>query len=193
MDATWFLRPEQIVYPYSSRFYPSEVLKASGSHEHMVDEIQERCFVLFIRDFIRGRPMEWKQGQSIYLCEQRYSETYKSLSRIKNWASCYPPGHKPSDMKLNPFPEPLVLKKLPSANMMDKAGKHDADGSSRSSTPHDTSSMGSKGASADGSRRNQHAGSPPLTKAHQASPGPSSNHWLRCNYSSLSTGYQCTA
>lgn len=190
LDATWFLRPDQTVHPYASRFYTSEVLKASGSHEHMVEEIQERCFVLFVRDFIRGRPMEWKQGQSIYVCEQRYNETYKSLSKIKNWASCLPPGHKPSDMKLNPFPEPLVLKKLPSASMVDKAGKHDGnDGSSRSSTPHDSS----KGA-VEGSKRssvNQHPGSPPMTKAH-ASPGPS-HHWVRCNYSSLSTGLQCSA
>ncbi|KAI8350693.1 hypothetical protein B0O80DRAFT_389041, partial [Mortierella sp. GBAus27b] len=187
LDATWFLRPEQTIHPYASRFYPSEVLKASGSHEHMVDEIQEKCFVLYVREFIRGRPVEWKQGQTIYLCEQRYNETYKSLSRIKNWASCFPPGHKPSDMKLNPYPEPLTLKRLPSASMVDKAGKHDADGSSRSSTPHDTSSMSSK--MADGSKR--HQGSPPLTKAH-ASPG-GSHHWVRCNYSSLSTGLQCSA
>ncbi|KAF9979523.1 hypothetical protein BGZ65_006438 [Modicella reniformis] len=174
LDATWFLRPEQTVHPYASRFYPSEVLKASGSHEHTVEEIQEKCFVLYVRDFVRGRPMEWKQGQNIYVCEQRYNETYKSLSKIKNWASCLPPGHKPSDMKLNPYPEPLNLKKLPSASMVDKAGRQDAnEGSSRSSTPHDTSSK----ASGEGSKRNQHPGSPPLTKAHQASPGPS-HHWV---------------
>ncbi|KAG0006693.1 hypothetical protein BGZ80_005173, partial [Entomortierella chlamydospora] len=190
LDATWFLRPDQIVHPYASRFYPSEVLKASGSHEHLVSEIQDKCYVLYTRDYVRGRPIEWNQNQSIYLCEQRYNEAYKSVSKIKNWASCLPPGHKPSDMKLNLFPEPLVLKKLPSASMVDKAGRHDSEGPSRSSTPQDTSSR----ASAGGHKRNslnQHPGSPPMAMTHQAQQ-VAPHHWVRCNYSSLSTGLQCS-
>ncbi|KAI8602877.1 hypothetical protein EDD21DRAFT_303076 [Dissophora ornata] len=196
LDATWFLRPDQIVHPYASRFYPTEVLKASASHEHLVDEILEKCFVLYTRDYVRGRPAEWRQGQSIYLCEQRYSEAYRSVSKIKNWASCLPPGHKPSDMKLNLFAEPLLLKKLPSASMVDKAGKYDAnEGTSRSSTPQDTSSMSSKSAPSGGIKRtsvNQHPGSPPLTKSHHAQQGPP-QQWFRCDYRSLSTGLQCSA
>lgn len=190
LDATWFLRPDQIVHPYASRFYPSEVLKASASHEHLVDEIMEKCFVLFTRDYVRGRPVEWKQGQSIYLCEQRYSETYKTVSKIKNWASCLPPGHKPGDIKFNLFPEPLVLKRLPSASMVDKAGKHDNEGHSRSITPQLTGNTPAIPA-----KRNsiqQHPGSPPMTKPP---PGqlPPPQHWLRCHYASLSTGLQCSA
>ncbi|KAG0250955.1 hypothetical protein BG011_007954, partial [Mortierella polycephala] len=194
LDTTWFLRPDQIVHSYASRFYPSEVVKASGSHEHPLGDILGRCFVLYTRDYVRGRPVDWKQGQNIYLCEQRYSEAYKSVSKIKNWASCLPPGHKPSDIKFNLFPEPLVLKKLPSASMVDKAGKHDAgEVASRSSTPQDTSS---KIVGAGGNKRNSvnmHPGSPSMAKLpsqpHQAHP----QHWVRCNYSSLSTGLQCSA
>lgn len=196
LDATWFLRPDQIVHPYASRFYPSEVLKA-GTHEHMVDEIEEKCFVLYTRDYIRGRPIEWKQGQSIYLCEQRYSESYKTVSKIKNWASCLPPGHKPSDIKFNLFPEPLVLKKLPSASMMDKAaGKHElAEDASRASTPQEANVVVARGATSGANKRNsvnQHPGSPPLTKgAHMGNAHPP--NWVRCNYASLSTGLQCPA
>lgn len=155
-----------------------------------MDEILEKCFVLFTRDFIRGRPVEWKQGQSIYLCEQRYSETYKTVSKIKNWASCLPPGHKPSDIKFKLFPEPLVLKRLPSASMVDKAGKQDSgDGHPRSITPQATPNM-----SAVPAKRNslqQHPGSPPMAKVPGQLPPP--QHWLRCHYASLTTGLQCSA
>ncbi|KAG0298225.1 hypothetical protein BGZ98_000277, partial [Dissophora globulifera] len=187
LDATWFLRPDQIVHPYASRFYPSEVLKASG-HEHLVSEIQDKCFVLYTRDYIRGRPAEWKHGQGIYLCEQRYSETYKSVAKIKNWASCFPPGHKPSDMKLNLYPEPLVIKKLPGMSMVDKAGRQDSkEGDPRSTTPQDPGLRPT--ASNKRNSVNQHPGSPPMTKSHQSTP----QQWVRCNYQSLSTGLPCSA
>lgn len=123
MDAIWFLRPEHIVHPYASRFYPSEVVKAAGVYEHPVSDILERCFVLQTKDYIRGRPVDWQEGQSIYVCEQRYNESYKSVSKIKNWASCFPPGHKPDAIQLKLFPQPMVIKKLPSASMMNRAGK----------------------------------------------------------------------
>ncbi|KAG0309630.1 hypothetical protein BGZ98_000039 [Dissophora globulifera] len=141
MDASWFLRPEHIVHPYASRFYPGEVVKASGLHEHLVSDIQGRCFVLQTKDYIRGRPMNCKPGQSIYLCEQRYNDSYKSVSKIKNWATCLPPGHKPGDIQLRLHPQPLTIKKLPSASMVDKAGKVDSSESiSRGPTPRRTSS-----------------------------------------------------
>ncbi|KAG9321032.1 hypothetical protein KVV02_004993 [Mortierella alpina] len=197
LDATWFLRPEQIVHSYTSRFYPSEVVKASGPHEHLVDEIQERCFVLYTRDFVRGRPVDWRQGQSIYVCEQRYSESSKTVTKIKNWASILPPGRKPSDIKFNLFPEPLVLKKLPSASMVEKAGKHDyGEGASRSSTPQDMRGTGGAMAGAGHQRSSihSHPGSPPMSKIpNQHTPQQIPSHWVRCNYSSLSTGLQCPA
>ncbi|KAK3819787.1 MAG: hypothetical protein J3Q66DRAFT_162612 [Benniella sp.] len=123
LDAIWFLRPEHIVHPYASRFYSSEVVKAAGVYEHLVNDILERCFVLQTKDYIRGRPVNWQEGQSIYVCEQRYNESYKSVSKIKNWASCFPPGHKPDAVQLKLFPQPMVIKKLPSASMVEKAGK----------------------------------------------------------------------
>ncbi|KAG0241333.1 hypothetical protein BGX31_001232, partial [Mortierella sp. GBA43] len=123
LDAIWFLRPEHIVHPYSSRFYPSEVVKTAGAYEHLVNDIVEKCFVLQTKDYIRGRPVEWQEGQSIYVCEQRYNESYKSVSKIKNWASCFPLGHRPDPVQLKMFPQPLTIKKLPSASMIDKAGK----------------------------------------------------------------------
>ncbi|KAI8605592.1 hypothetical protein EDD21DRAFT_363239 [Dissophora ornata] len=141
LDAVWFLRPEHIVHPYASRFYTAEVVKASGVHEHLVSDIVERCFVLQTKDYTRGRPDNWEEGQSIYICEQRYNDSYKSVSKIKNWASCLPPGHKPGDIQLKLFPQPLVIKKLPSASMVDKAGKRDtSEPASRASTPQDSPS-----------------------------------------------------
>ncbi|KAF9958085.1 hypothetical protein BGZ70_009312 [Mortierella alpina] len=141
LDAVWFLRPENIVHPYASRFYPSEVVKASGVHAHLVEDVVERCFVLQTKDYIRGRPHNWKEGLSIYVCEQRYNESYKSVTKIKNWASCLPPGHKPTDIQLVPYPQPLTIKKNPSASMVDKAGRQDtSEPASRAGTPEDTPS-----------------------------------------------------
>ncbi|KAF9979609.1 hypothetical protein BGZ75_009428 [Mortierella antarctica] len=139
LDAVWFLRPENIVHPYASRFYPSEVVKASGVHAHLVEDVVERCFVLQTKDYIRGRPHNWKEGLSIYVCEQRYNESYKSVTKIKNWASCLPPGHKPADIELVTYPQPLSIKKNPSASMVDKAGRQDtSEPASRAGTPEDT-------------------------------------------------------
>ncbi|KAF9997773.1 hypothetical protein BGZ65_006652, partial [Modicella reniformis] len=118
------------------RFYQSEVVKAAGVYEHLVSDIKERCFVLQTKDYIRGRPVNWKEGQSIYVCEQRYNESYKSVSKIKNWASCFPPGHKPEPVQLKLFPQPLAIKKLPSASMVDKAVKRDtSEPASRAESP----------------------------------------------------------
>ncbi|KAF9084728.1 hypothetical protein BGX23_010265 [Mortierella sp. AD031] len=135
-DAGWFLRPEQVIVPYASRFYPSEVVKMSERLDYSLGDIQGRCFVLQTKDYIRGRPVSWKEGQEIYLCEQRYNDSYKSVSKIKNWSTCLPPGNKNDEIPLTPFPYPLVLKKLPSASMMNKAGRQDtSEPVSRASTP----------------------------------------------------------
>ncbi|KAF9950132.1 hypothetical protein BGZ72_008157 [Mortierella alpina] len=132
---------EKYVADYPCRFYPSEVVKASGVHAHLVEDVVERCFVLQTKDYVRGRPDNWKEGLSIYVCEQRYNESYKSVTKIKNWASCLPPGHKPTDIQLVPHPQPLVIKKLPSASMVDKAGRQDtSEPASRAATPEDTPS-----------------------------------------------------
>ncbi|KAG0254129.1 hypothetical protein BGZ95_006125, partial [Linnemannia exigua] len=136
VDAGWFLRPEQIIVPYASRFYASEVVKMSERVDYLLDDVQGRCFVLQTKDYVRGRPVSWKEGQTIYVCEQRYNESYKSVTKIKNWANCLPPGQKNDSISLTPFPYPLVLKKLPSASMLRRAGKQDtSEPVSRANTP----------------------------------------------------------
>ncbi|KAK3837328.1 MAG: Bromodomain-containing protein [Linnemannia gamsii] len=136
VDAGWFLRPEQIIVPYASRFYASEVVKMSERVDYLLDDVQGRCFVLQTKDYVRGRPVSWKEGQTIYVCEQRYNESYKSVTKIKNWANCLPPGQKNDSLPLTPFPYPLVLKKLPSASMLHRAGKQDtSEPVSRINTP----------------------------------------------------------
>ncbi|KAG0292373.1 hypothetical protein BGZ96_004177 [Linnemannia gamsii] len=136
VDAGWFLRPEQIIVPYASRFYPSEVVKMSERVDYFLGDVLGRCYVLQTKDYIRGRPLSWKEGQVIYVCEQRYNESYKSVTKIKNWPACLPPEQKHDNVALNPYPYPLVLKKLPSASMLNRAGKQDAsEPVSRATTP----------------------------------------------------------
>ncbi|KAF9140652.1 hypothetical protein BGX30_006185 [Mortierella sp. GBA39] len=136
LDAGWFLRPEQIIVPYASRFYPSEVVKMSERVDYFLGDVQGRCYVLQTKDYIRGRPASWKEGQAIYVCEQRYNESYKSVTKIKNWPACLPPDQKHDNLTLTPYPYPLVLKKLPSASMLNRVGKQDtSEPMSRTSTP----------------------------------------------------------
>ncbi|GJJ78572.1 hypothetical protein EMPS_10931 [Entomortierella parvispora] len=143
LDAVWFLRPDQIVHPYSSRFYADEVVRVSGVHPHALSEVIEKCFVLLPRDYTRGRPVEWKQGLKIYVCEQRYSES-QSLTKLKHWASCLPPGYRNPEIKLNLFREPMTLKKLPRVSTTDKTEQVDtSEPASRASTPEDSNSASS--------------------------------------------------
>ncbi|KAF8940876.1 hypothetical protein BGZ47_007579 [Haplosporangium gracile] len=136
LDAGWFLRPEQIIVPYASRFYPSEVVKMSERVDYFLGDVQGRCYVLQTKDYIRGRPVSWKEGQTIYVCEQRYNESYKSVTKIKNWPACLPPEQKHDSVALTPYPYPLVLKKLPSASMLNRVGKQETSTPvSRASTP----------------------------------------------------------
>ncbi|KAF9581421.1 hypothetical protein BGW38_001576, partial [Lunasporangiospora selenospora] len=156
IDASWFQRPEHIVHPYTSRFYENEVVKTSGMHEHVMDEILDKCYVLYAKDYVRGRPKSWREGRAIYICEQRYHESEKSLSRIKNWPACLPPdytgagGNGTEDLDL--FPTPLVIKKLPSVSMLDKIDKIEKRVSSKTTSSRASSPPEATFASANASR-----------------------------------------
>lgn len=166
MDAGWFLRPEQIIVPYASRFYPSEVVKMSERVDYFLGDVQGRCYVLQTKDYIRGRPLSWKEGQAIYVCEQRYNESYKSVTKIKNWPACLPPELKHDNVALNPYPYPLVLKKLPSASMLNRAGKQDAsEHVSRNNTPQSSAYTAESEAESEESEVSE--------ESEEASPSPS--------------------
>lgn len=72
----WYLRPEYTVHPVARRFYKQEVFRADRVTEHLVSEVQGKCYVYFIKDFMRGRPPGFKPAdeKDVFLCESRYIE-----------------------------------------------------------------------------------------------------------------------
>ncbi|KAG0347671.1 hypothetical protein BG005_011960 [Podila minutissima] len=195
-DATWFLRPDQFEHPYASQFSETEVVKAIGSHEHLETDVIDKCFVLYPSVYVKGRPVQWKEGQRIYVCDQRYNAKKDTVTKIKNWPSVFPKGFVLNEVKLKFFSEPLVITKLPStATIPRPVNKEPHEPSSRQSTPSDTSVATTPSLTpttptpaSNTSRKRKSANISDLS-----SPGaPSSQRSVvRCNYSNLATGTPC--
>ncbi|KAF9391178.1 hypothetical protein CPB97_007298 [Podila verticillata] len=196
-DATWFLRPDQFEHPYASQFSETEVVKAIGSHEHLETHLIDKCFVLYPSVYVKGRPVQWKEGQRIYVCDQRYNAKKDTVTKIKNWPSVFPKGFILNEVKLKFYPEPLVITKLPStATVRRPVNKEPEDPSSRQSTPSDTSVATTPSLTpttptpaSNASRKRKSAN---ISDLSSPSAAPSSQrNIVRCNYSNLATGTPC--
>ncbi|KAG0092486.1 hypothetical protein BGZ93_008290 [Podila epicladia] len=195
-DATWFLRPDQFVHPYASQFSETEVVKAIGSHEHLESDIINKCFVLYPSVYVKGRPVQWKEGQRIYVCDQRYNAKKDTVTKIKNWPSVFPKGFVLNEVKLKFFSEPLVITKLPStATVRRPVNMKSDEPSSRQSTPSDTSVATTPSLTpttptpaTNTSRKRKSANISDLSSPSAPS---SQRSVVRCNYSNLATGTPC--
>ena len=67
----WFFRPEQTIHKANTKFFPNEVLKCNQFENYQADEILGRCQVLFVKDYIRGKPKNVAM-EHVYVCESRY-------------------------------------------------------------------------------------------------------------------------
>lgn len=114
VNACWYYRPEQTVHQYEKHFYPSEVVKTGQYRDHRVDEIIDRCFVMFVTRFSRGRPRGFDPTKEVYICEARYNEEKHKLNKIKTWASCLPDEVRDKDYEMDMFDTPKRIKKVPS-------------------------------------------------------------------------------
>ncbi|KAG0342498.1 hypothetical protein BG000_004215 [Podila horticola] len=195
-DATWFLRPDQFEHPYASQFSETEVVKAIGSHEHLETDVINKCFVLYPSVYVKGRPVQWKEGQLIYVCDQRYNAKKDTVTKIKNWPSVFPKGFVLNEVKLKFFSEPLVITKLPStATVRRSVNKEPDDPSSRQSTPSDASVATTPSLTpttptpaSNTSRKRKSANISDLSSPSAPS---SQRSAVRCNYSNLATGTPC--
>lgn len=114
VNACWYYRPEQTVHRFDKHFYEHEVVKTGQYRDHSVDEIVDRCFVMFITRFSKGRPRGFPRDKEIYVCEGRYNEEKFTINRIKTWASCLPDEVRDKDYEMELYHEPKRMKKLPS-------------------------------------------------------------------------------
>ena len=114
VNACWYYRPEQTVHRFDRHFYESEVVKTGQYRDHHIDEVIDRCFVMFFTRFNKGRPRGFPPDKDVYVCEARYNEERHKLNKIKTWASCLPDEVRDKDYEMDLFDVPRRMKKIPS-------------------------------------------------------------------------------
>jgi len=114
VNACWYYRPEQTVHRFDRHFFENEVVKTGQYRDHRIDEVVDRCFVMFITRYNKGRPRDFPSDKEIYVCEARYNEENHKLNKIKTWASCLPDEVRDKDYVMDLFDAPRKLKKVPS-------------------------------------------------------------------------------
>lgn len=114
VNACWYYRPEQTVHQYEKHFYPNEVVKTGQYRDHRIDEIVDRCFVMFCTRYSRGRPRGFPGDKEVYVCDSRYNEEKHKLNKIKTWASCLPDEVRDKDYEMDLFDGIKKVKKVPS-------------------------------------------------------------------------------
>lgn len=114
INACWYYRPEQTVHQYEKHFFPNEVVKTGQYRDHRIEEVVDRCFVMFFTRYSRGRPRNFDPTKEVYVCEARYNEEKHKFNKIKTWASCLPDEVRDKDYEMDLFDTPRRIKKIPS-------------------------------------------------------------------------------
>ncbi|KAI1975009.1 hypothetical protein LOZ53_002217 [Ophidiomyces ophidiicola] len=114
VNACWYYRPEQTVHRVDKHFLPNEVMKTGQYRDHRIEEVMDRCFVMFFTRFNRGRPRGFPVDKQVYVCEARYNEEKHKLNKIKTWASCLPDEVREKDYEMDLFDGPRKIRKVPS-------------------------------------------------------------------------------
>jgi chromatin structure-remodeling complex subunit RSC1/2 len=114
INACWYYRPEQTVHRFEKHFYENEVVKTGQYRDHKIEEVIDRCFVMFFTRYNKGRPRGFPADKEVYVCEARYNEEKFKLNKIKTWASCVPDEVREKDYEMDLFDAPRKMKKIPS-------------------------------------------------------------------------------
>ncbi|KAH8661427.1 hypothetical protein BGZ60DRAFT_380901 [Tricladium varicosporioides] len=114
INACWYYRPEQTVHRFEKHFFENEVVKTGQYRDHKIEEVVDRCFVMFFTRYNKGRPRGFPKDKEVYVCEARYNEEKFKLNKIKTWASCVPDEVREKDYEMDLFDIPKKMKKVPS-------------------------------------------------------------------------------
>ncbi|KAM0243861.1 hypothetical protein ACHAP5_006813 [Fusarium lateritium] len=114
INACWYYRPEQTVHRYEKHFFEHEVVKTGQYRDHQIEDVLDRCFVMFVTRFNKGRPRGFPADKEVYVCESRYNEERFTFNKIKTWASCVPDEVRDKDYEMDLFDAPRRMKKIPS-------------------------------------------------------------------------------
>ncbi|KAL8873801.1 MAG: hypothetical protein Q9174_000787 [Haloplaca sp. 1 TL-2023] len=113
VNACWYYRPEQTVHQFEKHFFPNEVVKTGQYRDHHIDEVIDRCFVMFCTRYSRGRPRGFPKDKEVYVCDSRYNEEKHKMNKIKTWASCLPDEVRDKDYEMDLFDAAKKTKKIP--------------------------------------------------------------------------------
>lgn len=102
------------MHRYEKHFFEKEVVKTGQYRDHQIEEVVDRCFVMFVTRFGKGRPRGFPSDKEVYVCESRYNEEKFRFNKIKTWASCVPDEVREKDYEMDLFEAPRHMKKLPS-------------------------------------------------------------------------------
>lgn len=114
INACWYYRPEQTVHRVDKHFMENEVVKTGQYRDHKIEEVVDRCFVMFFTRYNKGRPRGFPPDKEVYVCEARYNEEKFKLNKIKTWASCVPDEVREKDYEMDLYEAPRKLKKVES-------------------------------------------------------------------------------
>ncbi|POR35458.1 Chromatin structure-remodeling complex subunit RSC1 [Tolypocladium paradoxum] len=114
INACWYYRPEQTVHRYEKHFFEHEVVKTGQYRDHQIGDVLDRCFVMFVTRFNKGRPRGFPPDKEVYVCESRYNEEKFRFNKIKTWASCVPDEVRERDYEMDLFDVPRRMRKVPS-------------------------------------------------------------------------------
>jgi len=90
------------------------VVKTGQYRDHQIEEVLDRCFVMFVTRFNKGRPRGFPSDKEIFVCEYRYNEEQFTFNKIKTWASCVPDEVRDKDYEMDLYDIPRRMKKIPS-------------------------------------------------------------------------------
>ena len=114
VNVCWYYRPEQTVHRFDKHFLENEIVKTGQYRDHRIDEIVDRCFIMFFTRYYKGRPRNLPPDMEIYVCQARYNEEKFKFNKIKTWASCLPDEVRDKDYEMDLFDAPRKMKKMPS-------------------------------------------------------------------------------
>lgn len=114
VNTCWYYRPQQTVHRFDKHFYENEVVKTGQYRDHRIEDVVDRCFVMFVTRYHKGRPRGFPKDKAVYVCEARYNEEKHRFNKIKTWASCLPDEVRDWDYQTDPFDVPRKPRKVPS-------------------------------------------------------------------------------
>ena len=101
LNVCWYFRPEQTVHRVDRLFYKNEVMKTGQYRDHLIEDLQGKCYVVHFTRYQRGDPAVKFEGP-LFICEFRYNENDKGFNKIRTWKACLPEEIRDIDEKTIP-------------------------------------------------------------------------------------------